>query len=154
MRGPPQFLISRGFRGYSADPMAPLFSLMALSPLIAEYLLGNLTFSQLRLFPLMMVFYGAGAVFIREATRRSGRGWGTLLTLGIAYGILEEAISTQSLFDPHYMGAHLLDRGYVPALGIAIPWTIYVLGMHAVWSIAVPIALVESLFPARRLTPW
>jgi hypothetical protein len=134
--------------------MAPLFTLLALAPLIAEYLLGNLTFGQMTLFPLMMIFYGAGAVFIREVTRRSGRGWPTLLTLGLAYGVVEEAISTQSLFNPHYMGFHLLDVGYVPALGIAVPWTVYVLGLHAVWSIAVPIALVESLYPARRRTPW
>jgi hypothetical protein len=134
--------------------MAPLFTLLALAPLIAEYLLGSLSFKQMTLFPVMMVLYGGGAVFVRELTRRSGRGWPTILVLGVAYGLVEEAIATLSLFNPTYLGAHLLDRGYVPALGIAPPWTVYVLCIHAVWSIAVPVALVESLFPARRLTPW
>jgi hypothetical protein len=93
-------------------------------------------------------------VFIRELTRRSGRGWPTLITLGVAYALVEEGIATLSLFNPAYMGAHLLDRGFIPALGIAAPWTLYVIPFHAAWSIAVPVALAESLFPARRLTPW
>jgi hypothetical protein len=134
--------------------MAPLFSLLLLAPLIAEYLLGSLSFGQMTLFPVMTLLYGGGAVFIRELARRSGRGWPTILALGVAYGLTEEAVSTLSLFNPTYMGAHLLDRGFVPALGIAVPWTIYVLCLHSVWSIAVPIALVESLFPGRRTTPW
>jgi uncharacterized membrane protein YphA (DoxX/SURF4 family) len=41
----------------------------------------------------------------------------------------------------------------VPALGIAIPWTVYVLTLHAVWSISVPIALVEE-GTGRRTEPW
>jgi hypothetical protein len=42
----------------------------------------------------------------------------------------------------------------VPALGISAwyAWT-FVVG-HSVWSIAVPIALVELLFPDRARTPW
>jgi hypothetical protein len=134
--------------------MAPLFSLLALSPLIAEYLLGNLTFSQMVLFPLMMIFYGGGAVLIREVAVRSRRGWPTVVLLGLAYGVVEEALATQSLFNPNYLGAHLLDFGYIASLGIALPWTVYVLSLHAVWSITVPIALVEILFPARHNIPW
>ncbi len=134
--------------------LAPVASLLVLSPLIAEYLLGNLTFSQMWLFPVMVLLYGGGAVLVREATRRTGRGWPTLLMLGLAYGIVEEALATQSLFNPNYLRAHLLDFGYMPALGMAAPWTVYVLVLHAVWSIAVPIALVEMLFPGRRNAPW
>jgi hypothetical protein len=134
--------------------MAPLFSLLALSPLIAEYLLGNLTFSQMVVFPLMMIFYGGGAVVIREVTVRARRGWPTVILLGLAYGIVEEGLATQSLFNPNYLGAHLLDFGFIPSLGIAPPWTVYVLSLHTVWSITVPIALVGILFPARRDTPW
>ena len=58
-----------------------------------------------------------------------------------------------SLFNPDYVDAHLLDQGFVPALGIAVPWTIFVLTLHTVWSISVPIALVEEWTP-RRTTPW
>ena len=77
-----------------------------------------------------------------------------MIVLALAYGVLEEGITTQSLFNPNYLNAHLLDYGFLPSLGIAIPWTIFVLTIHTVWSISVPIALVEVLFSKRRTTPW
>jgi hypothetical protein len=58
------------------------------------------------------------------------------------------------LFNPDYAHQHLLSSGYLPALGIAIPWTVHVLSLHVIWSICTPIALVECMFPDRRTTPW
>ncbi len=132
----------------------PALSLVLLAPLIAEYLLGSLSFKQLALFPIMALMYGAGALFVREVTRRSGRGWPTIILLGLAYGVIEEGLATQSLFNPHYLGLHLLDYGFIPALGIGGPWTVYVVVLHVAWSIAVPIGFVEALFSDRRTTPW
>jgi hypothetical protein len=97
--------------------------------------------------------YGGGAVLIREVVRRTGRGWPSIVLLALAYALLEEGFTTMSLFNPDYLGAHLLDRGFVPALGIAIPWTVFVLALHTVWSISVPIALTEECTD-RRTTPW
>jgi hypothetical protein len=77
-----------------------------------------------------------------------------MLVLGLAYGVVEEGLVTQSLFNPDYAGVHLLADGFVPALGIAGPWTLYVLTLHAVWSTTVPIVLVEACTPDRRTTPW
>lgn len=77
-----------------------------------------------------------------------------MIVLALAYAVLEEGIITQSLFNPNYLGERLLDYGFLPALGIALPWTLFVLTLHTVWSISVPIALVEVLFPERRTTPW
>ena len=134
--------------------LKPALALILLAPLIAEYLLGSLSFNQLPLFPIMVLIYGAGALLVREVTRRSGRGWPTILALGLAYGIIEEGLATQSLFNPHYLGLRLLDYGFIPALGLGGPWTVYVVILHVAWSIAVPIALVESLFPSQRTSPW
>jgi hypothetical protein len=39
-------------------------------------------------------------------------------------------------------------------LGINAWWTVFVLGIHTVWSTAVPIALVESLTLETERTPW
>jgi hypothetical protein len=128
--------------------------LFFLAPFVAEFLLGDFTIESLFLLVLLAPMYGGGAILIREVTRRTGRGWPTMVLLALAYGVFEEGITTQSLFDPDYAHAHLLDKGFVPALGIAVPWTLFVLALHTVWSISVPIALVEGLTPNRRTAPW
>ena len=132
---------------------APAIALFFLSPLVAEYLLGDFTITMLPLLILLAPLYGGGAIVIREVARRTGRGWPSIVLLALAFGVFEEGLTTQSLFNPDYAGAHLLDQGFVPALGIAVPWTVYVLALHTVWSVTAPIALVEEV-AERRTTPW
>lgn len=133
----------------------PAFTLFLVAPpLVAEFLLGNLPITWLFTLVLLAPMYGGGVLLIREVVRRTGRGLGAMLVLGVAYGVVEEGLVTQSLFNPGYVGAHLLDQGYVPALGIAVPWTLFVLTLHAVWSTTVPIVLVEACVPDRRTTLW
>jgi hypothetical protein len=136
----------------------PALILAFLSPLVAEFLLGDQylagppSFKQLGMLLEFVALYGCGALLIREVTRRTGRGWPTMLALALAFGVIEEGLLTQSLFNPDYVGVHLLDFGFIPALGIAGPWTVFVLTLHVVWSIATPIALVEALSSSRE--PW
>lgn len=132
---------------------AAVVSLLLLSPLVAEYLSGSMPMSQLAVLPILVLIYGAGSVLIREVVRRTGRGFAAILLLGLAYGVIEEGILDLTLFNPHFHGLHLLDYGFVPALGLALPWTLYVLTIHVVWSIAVPIVLVEALFGGSK-QPW
>jgi hypothetical protein len=132
----------------------PVACLLFLSPLIGEYLLGSLPASMIGLLPLMMAMYGAGAILIREAVRATGGGWGSIVLLATAYGLFEEGFVTQSLFNPNYLHLRLLDFGWLPALGTALPWAVFVIAIHVVWSITVPIALVESAFPDLRDRPW
>jgi hypothetical protein len=100
--------------------------------------------------------YGGAALLIREGARRTGRGWPSILVLGLAFGFLEEAFTTQSLFNPDYLklGMRLLEPAYLPSLGIGAWWTVFVLTLHTVWSIATPIALVEALVGDRAFRPW
>jgi hypothetical protein len=132
----------------------PAIGLFFLSPLIAEYLLGDLPVTMLVALVALAPMYGGAAVLIREVCRRFGWSWPSMLTLALAYSVLEETIVTQSLLDPDWGGLHLLDRGYVPALGIALPYTLFVLLLHVIWSMSVPIVLVESIVRERRHTPW
>lgn len=136
--------------------IAPVIALYFLSPLIAEFLLGDFPLSKLGFLLFLAPFYGGGAVLIREIVRRTGRGWPTILTLALAYGIFEEAFTTQTLFNPDYLGLHLhlLEPAFISALGISAWWTIFVLTLHTVWSISVPIAIMEALVPQRAHTPW
>jgi hypothetical protein len=126
------------------------------APLVAEFLLGNLPAKMLPALIALAPFYGGGALLIREVTRRTGRGWPTIVFLALAFGIVEEAFTTQTLFNPDYMHLHLhlLDPAYIPPLGIGAWWTVFVLALHTVWSISVPIALIEATVPRRATTPW
>lgn len=137
-----------------AKRLLAVLSLMILSPLIAEYLLGSLPVSMLPILPVMMLMYGSGAVLVRDIVRRAGKGWPSLILLATAYAFIEEGLVTQSLFNPNYLHLRLLDFGFVPWLGTSPVWAIYVLGLHMFWSISAPIGLTESLYPARRTTPW
>lgn len=124
-------------------------TLFFLAPLVAEFLLGDFPATWLALLILLAPMYGGGAILIRELTRRSGRGWPTILLLGVAYAIIEEAFTTQTLFNPDIYGlhAHLLSHAWIPALGIGAWWTLFMLNVHSFWSIGVSIALAEGLFP-------
>ena len=134
--------------------LLPVLSLWFLAPLVAEYLLGSLPVSLIGILPLMAAMYGSGALLIREAALRSGGGWTTIALLGAAYGFIEEGFVTQSLFNPNYLHLRLLDFGYIPALGTGLPWLVFVVTIHTVWSIAVPIGFAEALFPERRNERW
>jgi hypothetical protein len=133
--------------------VAPAIGLFFLAPLVAEFLLGNIAIDALWALLVLAPLYGGGAVLIREVTRRSVRDWPTMVVLGLAYGLFEEGLVTQSLFNPGYAGANLLRATFVPALGIGVWWTVFVLTLHTVWSTSVPIAIVESFVPQRSAIP-
>lgn len=134
--------------------LLPAVGLFFLAPLVGEFLLGNLSITSLGALVLLAPLYGGGALLIREIGRRWGWDWPSLIVLCFTYGLIEEAFVTQSLFNPNYVGLRLLDYGYIPALGISAWWTVFVLSIHAIWSTAVPIALVESFTPETRHMPW
>jgi len=91
---------------------------------------------------------------IRESARRAGKGWPTIFLLALAFGIVEEGLACQSLFNPTFMGIELLKEAHILALGMGVWWTCFVLTLHTVWSISVPIAIVEAMVPERATTPW
>ncbi|MDP4510109.1 hypothetical protein [Nonomuraea turcica] len=136
--------------------LAPAIGLFFLAPLTAEYLMGNapITDNVLKLLGLSCL-YGGGALLIREFARRTGRGWPAMMTLALVYGLIEEAYVTQTLWDSNWVvGAHTLEYGFIPALGLAGPWTLFMVGVHTAFSISAPIAVAETLAGARRTTPW
>jgi hypothetical protein len=138
-------------------------TLAFLSAITAEFLLGDQWLSgasvnvpgQVAELLLYAAFYGSASVLIREVARRTGRGWPSILLLALAFGVLEEGIVDESLFNPNFVGEHLLRFGFIPDLGIAGPWTIFVLSLHVIWSIGAPVAIAEALFsrPLAGRTP-
>jgi hypothetical protein len=133
---------------------APVAGLLVLAPFVGEYLLGNLSVRILPALPFLAPMYGGGALLIREVVRRTGFGWPAILLLGAAYGVIEAGLADQSLFNPTFEGHDFQAVTPVPALGISATNSLSFVVGHAVWSIGLPIALVEHLTPARRTTPW
>jgi hypothetical protein len=77
-------------------------------------------------------------LLIRETARHRRLAWPSIVVLALAYGVVEEGLVTMPLFNPNYAHLRLLDNGFVPFLGIGVPWTLAVLALHAIWSISLP----------------
>jgi hypothetical protein len=133
-----------------------LFTLYILSPVIAEMLTGStppLMFINPIMFVVLTGFYGSSAILVREVVRRRGLGWGNILLLGAAYGILEEGLVVMSWFNPYWSDlgklayyGRLFDTSWVWAVELTI--------FHAVVSITIPILLTELIFPHLAHRPW
>ncbi|MGN5632872.1 hypothetical protein [Streptomyces sp. AC154] len=132
--------------------------LFLLAPLIGEFLLGNQPITALPSVFLLAPLYGGGALLVREVARRAGRGWPTMILLGAAYALIEEGPVDQMLWNPHY-GGFDLGAAYagarVPLLDTSVQLLQDVLTLHTVWSVCVPIALVEAFArDGDRTRPW
>jgi hypothetical protein len=92
--------------------------------------------------------YGACALLIREAAVRWDKRWAGVLLLGAAFGVESEGLQAKTLIDP--TGAFL--HGSVYSYWLGVNWVPFVdlTLFHAVFSMAVPILLVELLYPGIR----
>ncbi|MGW2156621.1 hypothetical protein [Nonomuraea sp. NPDC001699] len=125
--------------------------LAGLTPVLAELTLGNPPLRQAWLLLVWTPIYGAGTLLIRDLVRRAGRGWGSVLLLGAAYGIVEEGLALQALTSPTLYGA----AGWAPrVLGLNSAYAELNIPYHAVFSVALPILLADLLFPSLRERPY
>lgn len=131
--------------------LKPVLALALLSPFIAEIVFGATPFSRFASLPPLVLLYGGGAVSIRELARRTAHPWMAILCLGGAYGLIEEGLVMQTLFSPDLFSAAACGARIA---GVNWVWAEALVGYHAVWSIAIPIALAELCFPARAGQPW
>ena len=130
---------------YGLRRFAPVATVVLLAPLIGEVLFGAIPLSRLP-FGLLGVagLYGGGAILVRELVRRRRLGVAWLVILGLAYGLIEEGLVLQSLFDQHYPGLDFLGR-YGHWVGVNWVWLEFIVPYHAVFSIAIPIEKVVRL---------
>lgn len=134
--------------------IAPALALLVIAPMIAEFLLGDFNIRQIGFVVVFIPVYGAGALLVRELTRRARRGWPTMLLLALACALILEGFTNQTLFNPNYAGQRLLDYGFIPALGTSFNFAVYVLTLHVVWSVGSSVALAEGLAGPRWREPW
>ncbi len=144
--------------------LVAVLGLLLLAPVCAEYVVGydTSTGDPARLLAglaFLAPLYGCAAIVIREVARRSGRGWPAIVLLALAFSLLQAGLVDQSLFNPSYRDIDYLDPmqrpTHIPALGIsAYTAASWIIG-HVVWTISVPIAIVESFVTHHRRTePW
>ncbi|TQS45236.1 hypothetical protein [Cryptosporangium phraense] len=127
------------------------WALILLAPFVAEVSLGNIPLSQAWAVLVFVPIYGGGALLIREVVRRTGGGFVSVVILGVAYGLVEEGLVLQSLTSPHLYGA----AEWAPRLfGVNSAYTLLNLVYHPVFSIAIPIVLVEMLFAEHGTKPY
>jgi hypothetical protein len=130
-------------------------ALVALSPFVGEFLLGNLTLRELPLGLVLVPMYGLGAVLVREVARRIGGGWPAMFLLAAAYALIEEGLVDQLLWNDSYADHdYLHGPSYIAGLGTSVEAVQTILALHVVWSICVPIAIIERLAGSRATTPW
>lgn len=107
--------------------------------------------------PISLIFlgslYGSGALLVRDYARRWGKRWRSILLLGAAYGIVEEGILVRSFFNPQWKDLGILGS-YGRWLGVNWVWAEWLAIYHAIFSIAIPIFLVELTFPQSRNQLW
>ena len=125
--------------------------LVALTPVVAELSLGTVPLRDAWVIPLYLPIYGAGALFIREIVRRTGGGFANLLIMGVVYGLVEEGLALQSLTSPHLYDA----AGWAPRLlGLNTAYAELNLVYHALFSVTIPVALVELVFHRHGTGPY
>ncbi len=134
----------------------PALFLFFLAPTIGELLSGSappVEFFNPFMLLILPALYGSGAVLARELALRWDKRWPTILTLGLAYGIVEEGLMIKSFFDPNWMDLGILGT-YGRLAGVNWVWSVSLTLYHATVSIAIPILLTELIYADRRDGPW
>ena len=134
----------------------PALVLFFLSPAIAELLLGSSPPSEFfNPFSLLLLcsLYGSGALIVRELKVKWNKGFVSMFVLGAAYGIIEEGLMVKSFFDPKWMDLGILGV-YGRWLGVNWVWAEWLTIYHAIFSITIPITLVELAYPERKSDRW
>ena len=135
----------------------PVICLLLLSPGIPEYLSGSSPLNAIILNPPMFAFqilanlglYGPGVLLVREAKVRWGKGWGSVLLLGAAYGILEEGVALSTLFNPGAGPVGALGV-YGHWLGVNWVWVAGIVPVHMIYSISLPILILGLAIPETK----
>jgi len=140
-------------KGIRWQTVGPIATLIVLSPVLTELLMGKVHLSNLWLLIPEMSVYGTAALLIREVTRRLKRGWGTMLILGLAFAILEECVVLQTSLTPQFFPP-AFDANFGWAYGVEWIYLTAMLWYESVYAIVLPIHLTEMLFPPRRDTLW
>lgn len=127
-----------------------------LSPFIGEIITGStppLDFFDPLFFLVFWTLYGSGVLLVRELWIKWGQKYGSLLLLGLTFGIIKEGIAGKSF----YIGEHIMLSSfwtYSSQVGLSVIWGVWLAIYHAVFSITIPILLIHLFYPKCNEGPF
>lgn len=132
--------------------IAHVLTLVLLAPIIVDVLPGATRITMLFGLIAEIATYGSAALLIRWLVCSRGLSSVALMLLGIAFAIAEECIFLQTSLTP----AIGVPAGHVYGYSLGVSWLylLWAIGYECVWSILIPIQLVDLLFPSLRKDPW
>ncbi|MEM2900021.1 MAG: hypothetical protein QXT63_04450 [Thermoplasmata archaeon] len=131
-------------------------ALLVLSPVLAELLSGSsplLEFCNPFVAFLLFSLYGGGPIIVRELVIRWRKVFPSLITLGCAYGIIEEGIMCKSFFNPAWPDVGILGS-YGRVLDVNRIWAVELTIFHAFVYITIPIVITSSVYPEYKTRPY
>jgi len=157
LHSPPSAQTSVGARVLGSLRSHPIVCLALPTPGLPEYLstsspVLNLAVNPLWFFLQLLINVGqytAGALLVREAVLRWHKRWGTVFLLGLAYGITEEGLGDNTLFNSNH-GADGVLGSFGRFAGVNWVWAVGVLAFHVIYSIGLPILLLGLALPRTR----
>ena len=132
--------------------IAPAFTLVLISPLVAEVLPGATPLHAMFVFPIEMCVWGGGALLIRSAVRRWQLGWRNMLLLALGLSIAEECLIQQTSFAP--LVIQLQGMVYARAFGVNYVYFLWAIVYESAFVVFLPIYLVELIYPTHRADTW
>ncbi len=132
--------------------VAPIVTLLLLSPLVGEVLSGATRLSYIFAYVPEVMMWGCGTLLIREIVRRWQGNWTTMLPLAMALSVAEEFIVQQTSLAP--LPWLLPGPLYGRVWGVNWIYFLFMLAFESVCITLVPVQIVELLFPERRKEPW
>ncbi|MEV4222241.1 hypothetical protein [Nonomuraea sp. NPDC049725] len=135
----------------------PVLFLLVSAPLLAEVLSGATsligflapgTFAA-----YVLVLYGIPVLVIREVAVRARIGLPGLFCLGMVYGLYNEGLLTESLYHPLGVQDDTW-AAYGLVAGLRIPWLVFIVPWHGLFSVLTPILLTEHVFTRQAGRPW
>ncbi len=128
-------------------------AILLLAPGIPELLTGSTPF-WLFINPVhlavLMIAYGFPALLLREYAIAHNLSYGRLMHLGMLQGVLIEGLMVNTFYsdDPAKMG---MFASYGRWMGVNWPWAIFLTFFHSIYSVLVPVMLVDSMIGRRSL---
>jgi hypothetical protein len=97
----------------------------------------------------LCVFYGCAALLLRDAWRARNLGWVSVILLGVAFGAMNEGVLAAK-----WWIRPVPQPGYTLTGGVNWGWATALTIFHTVYSMVIPILVVELLFPHIAYQPW